>query len=206
MIESAWMANALLRKILPKILNPSQMISAMWYTVIRVANSIQNSITIDRVALAPCNTWSDDRTDRDSNTQNANHCRNGDGIEGNGACESGKLPLQRIANTLDLADKWGVFSLEWVQTRPTHRISTATHSTTFHRRFWSRLTRWNTKNREIDTIGQYSSTKRMSNCYSMQHRIEMVKGERKWASPLDRYAKIHLTHHGTVTWQQQNTD
>lgn len=60
-------------------------------------NKIHNTVCIDRVTLAPYNTWSSDRTDWGWDLQNANHCNDEERTEKNDVIVIGEFAVQCIA-------------------------------------------------------------------------------------------------------------
>lgn len=141
------MANKPLTKVLPKTLSPFKVISSTLYTVTVDENVIYNAVSTDKVTLALCSARRNDGTDRDSDTQNANHRRNDDRTDGTEAHIIGEFPVQYIvkhvgtSTKLKYIDRWYGNETDADTVNLLHHIL---HH--FMARYWNRLNRWKALN------------------------------------------------------------
>lgn len=91
MTESVGMASALLKKLLGRTFCSFEIISPTLDTVKVDVNVIHNGLSMERMPFALYDTKSYDGTERNSDTQNADHFRKKDGNDKNDACKMGEF-------------------------------------------------------------------------------------------------------------------
>lgn len=112
MTESERVEDAPLMTFLPKTLGQFKVMSATSENVTVDENGTHNIVSVDRVTLYPYNTRSDDGTDRECDTRNANSRRNEDQTDANDASIIGELSIQCIikhigsSNRMQNAVRW----------------------------------------------------------------------------------------------------
>lgn len=78
MTESSWIANARLTKLLSKTFNPLNVICNAQDSIAVDKYEIHNTVSTEKLILASYNVQSNDKAERDSNTQNESSLRNKD--------------------------------------------------------------------------------------------------------------------------------
>lgn len=119
-------------KFQPKTFVLLVVIYTMLDTVRVLGNWNGNTVSLAQVMVAPNNTWGNEKTDRDCNTKNANHCREQGGIHENDRHIIGKFLQQHVVRHVRNQRPTIYFpSMVWLWSSCRHSRAASTHTAKF---------------------------------------------------------------------------